>query len=292
MLAAGAVVLMAAIWGFNWTALKLITQEASPFVLTGMRITLGSAVLFLALVVFRRPLRSPPAWPTFTAGMLQNGIFMILQNFALLAGAAGKTSILAYTMPLWVVALAPFWLGERITPSRGAALLLGLIGLACVLVPLDLAHGLVSKLLALGVALLWAAGVLYTKQLRARYDLDVLSFTAWQMIYSTPVLVLAALVMPGASFHPGPNFWPLFLVSGIGGTAVAFLLFMWIVARLSASAAGLSVLLVPVMAILNAAIWLGERPTPIELVGTAVILTALAVNSVPQRFDMMFAKAR
>ena len=47
-LAAGAVVLMAAIWGYNWVALKQITFEASPFVLSAMRVVTATVVLFAA----------------------------------------------------------------------------------------------------------------------------------------------------------------------------------------------------------------------------------------------------
>jgi drug/metabolite transporter (DMT)-like permease len=284
-LAAGAVVLMGAIWGYNWVALKMITPDVSPFVLSAMRVVTATLVLFLAVLVLRRPLRSPPPWPTFIAGMLQSGIFIILQNFALLAGGVGKTAVLTYTMPFWVVIIAPFAIGERITPSRAAALVLGIAGLACVLFPLDVQHALLSKILAVATAILWAAGVLYTKHLRARYTFDTLTYTAWQMFYASPLLILAAIVMPGAAYHPGPHFWPLFVAVAVGGTAVAFLLFMFIVSRFSAGAAGLSALLVPVMTLLNAALWLGEWPTPIEEVGTAFILAGLAVNSIPQRFE-------
>jgi drug/metabolite transporter (DMT)-like permease len=283
---------MASIWGYNWVALKMIASDVSPFVPSAMRVVTAGTVLYLAVIVLRRPLASPPPWPTFVAGMLQSGIFIILQNFALLAGGVGKTAVLTYTMPFWVVILAPFAIGERLTPSRAAALALGIAGLVCVLVPLDMQHALLSKVLALSTAVLWAVGVLYTKHLRARHTFDTLSYTAWQMIYSIPLLALAALVMPGASYHPGPHFWPLFVAVAVGGTALAFLLFMFVVSRLSAGAAGLSALLVPVMTLVNAALWLGEFPTPIELTGTAFILAGLAVNSMPQRFDLLFAKAR
>ncbi len=281
--AAGAVVLMAGIWGYNWVALKLITPDVSPFILSAMRVVTASIVLSSAAILLRRPLTSPPPLQTFTAGMTQNGFFIILQNFALLAGAVGKTAILAYTMPLWVVIFAPLALGERITPARGVALVLGMAGLACILYPLDVQHGLASKIMALGIAWLWAAGVLFTKHLRSRYTFDTLGFTAWQMIYSIPVLVIAALVMPGAYYHPSANFWPLFAAVAIGGTSIAFLLFMFVLSRLSAGGAGISALLVPVAAILNAAVWIGERPSPIELTGTILILVGLGVNSLPQR---------
>lgn len=282
---------MAGIWGYNWVAIKQIAFEASPFVLSAMRIVTATVVLFAAAVLTRRPLRSTPPWPTFVAGMLQTGIFIILQNFALLAGAVGKTSTLTYTMPLWVVVLAALALGERITTVRAIALGLGLIGLACVLTPLDLQHALISKLLALATAVLWATGIVYTKRIRARFTFDTLTFTAWQMLYSIPPMVLVAAIVPGAYLHPAGHFWLQFASVAVGGTAIAFLLFMFVVSRLSAGAAGLSALLVPVMSIIDAALILGERPTPLELLGTTFILAGLAVNSAPQLFLRRMAKA-
>ena len=83
--AAGAVVLMAGIWGYNWVALKLITPDVSPFILSAMRVVTASIVLSATAILLRRPLTSPPPLQTFTAGMTQNGLFIILQNFALLA---------------------------------------------------------------------------------------------------------------------------------------------------------------------------------------------------------------
>jgi drug/metabolite transporter (DMT)-like permease len=291
-IAAGAVLLMASIWGFNWVALKEITPDASPFVLSAIRVVIATAVLFALAVVMRRPLATTPPWQTFAAGMLQTGFFVILQNFALLTGGVGKTATLVYTMPLWAILIAPWALGERITLPRALALGLGLIGLGCILVPLDVAHGVTSKLLALFASFLWGAGVIYVKRFRARCDVDTFTFTAWQMFYTIPPLVLFALIMPGAFYHPSSwTFYPLLAMVAAGGTAGAFLLWMFVSSRLSAGTAGLSSLLVPVLSIVYAALLLGERPNPLEITGTILILSALAVNGAPQLVMLRLARA-
>jgi drug/metabolite transporter (DMT)-like permease len=291
-IAGGAAVLMALIFSVNWVALKQITGDASPFVMSAMRVVAASAALFLAAAVFRRPLGSPPPWPTFVAGMLQTGFFVILQNLALLTGGAGKTAVLTYTMPLWVVLIAPFWLGERITVPRAVALVLGLAGLACVLAPFDLQHAPLAKAFALLTAIIWAFGVLYTKQFRTRHPCDTLTFTAWQMIYTIPPLVLLALIVPGGFVHPSPHFWLLFTQVSAGGTAVAFLLFMVVIARLSASDAGLASLLTPALTVVVAWLVLGEQPTTIEILGTVLILAGLAINSAPHRIVPWLLRSR
>lgn len=277
---------MAAIWGTNWVWIKDLSRDGSPFVLSALRVAIATVVLFAFVVVLRRPLRTTPVWPTFVAGMLQSGIFIILQSFALVTGGVGKTAILTYTMPLWVALLAPAVLGERIGAVRAVALGLALVGLACLLTPLDLEHALISKVLALATAVVWAAGVLYTKVFRRTYECDTLTFTAWQMLYSLPPVALAALVVPGAYLHPSANFFPELISVAAGGTAIAFLLWMVVVARLSAGTAGLASLLVPVTSIAAAALLLGERPTPLESVGIGAILAGLALNCVPPRFGL------
>jgi drug/metabolite transporter (DMT)-like permease len=288
---AGAVVLMALIWGYNWVALKQITTDASPFVMSAMRLAAASAALFVAAIVMRRPLASPPFWPTFAIGMFNTGLFAILQNTALLTGGAGKTAVLTYTMALWVVVMAPFMLGERITVPRALALTFGLAGIACLIAPLDMQHGLVSKGLALLTAIVAALGIIYTKVFRARHTFDTIAFTAWQTFYSVPALALLAVIVPGGFVHSSPHFWLLFTQVSVMGTGLAFLLFVVVITRLSASDAGLASLLTPALTVIIAWLVLGEQPTPIEGLGTLLILIGLAINSAPQRLVPWLVRA-
>jgi drug/metabolite transporter (DMT)-like permease len=283
LLPALAVVLMAALWGYSWIAIKLVAGEASPFVIAVIRVSVAALGLFACLLVTGKSLRPTPMWPTFTSGMLQLGLFVTLQNLAIISGGVGKTAILTYTMPLWVVLMAPMTLGERITPQRGLALFLGLGGLACTLTPFDLTHDPLSKGLALATAVVWAAGVVATKRFRTRTQVDTLQFTAWQMVYSIPPLALAAILVPGEYLHPSLRFFGLMAYVAIGGTTFAFLLFMFVVARLSAGAAGIASLSTPVVSTALAVVLLAERPTPIEITGMVLIVAALAVNSLPLR---------
>lgn len=278
-----AVVGMATLWGFNWITIKTIAFDVAPFVLAIMRVVVATVVLFACLIVARKSLRSTPPWPTFVAGMLQSGFFVILQNLALLTGGVGKTAILTYTMPLWVVIMAPFFLGERITLQRAIALALGLGGLACTVFPLDLGHAVPSKIFALLTAVSWAAGVVYTKRFRTRTRVDTLAFTTWQMVYSIPPLALAAALVPGAYLHPSAQFFAALGFIAVGGTTFAFLLFMYVVSKLSAGAAGIASLSTPVLSTILAMVILGERPNALEAGGMFLIVCALFANSLPAR---------
>jgi drug/metabolite transporter (DMT)-like permease len=277
-----AIVVLALIWGYNWVVVKLATENVAPFVLMGLRSALGTVVLLAMVALARRPLRPPPLVPTIVLGIFQTTLFLLCQTLAVVSGGAGKSAVLAYTMPFWTVILAAFTLGERVTVLRAIALALAAAGLGFVLAPFDFNHGIVSKLFALGAAVTWAVSAILFKQLRARYDVDVLTLTAWSTAYGAVPLVAVAVVAPGGFIRVGAATWLELAYIVIAATAIGFWLWNFILSRLSAGAAGIASLLTPVVSVAAAWLQLGERPSALELTGMALIVAALVANSAPQ----------
>lgn len=280
-----ALVALALVWGYTWVVLKVATVDETPFALTATRTVLGAAALFVLLALMRRPFRSPPVVPTLILGVLNTAGFFIFQTLAVAAGGAGKAAILAYTYPIWIALLSWPLLGDRL-PARsivGIALAAG--GLGFILVPVDLAHGLLSKGFALLTAIDWAFAAIYAKRMRARHEVDLLSLVAWQTLYGAIPLVIIALLVP----HQAVRFTPSFLWSiayiAIGGTAIGQLLWLFALSRLQAAAAGLASLLTPVITLFAAWLQLGERPSAAESVGVVLILGALIVDTAPALFS-------
>lgn len=280
-----ALVALAVVWGYVWVVLKVATTEATPLALTAARTGLGALVLFGLLAVTRRPFASPPVVPTLILGLLNTAGFYIFQTLAVMAGGAGKAAILAYTYPFWIALVGWPLLGERVSRRGFVGLALAAAGLAAILVPLDLAHGLPSKVFALLTAVDWALASIWAKRLRARYDVDLLSLTAWQTLYGAIPLVLVALIVPNQSLHVTPEFVAEIAYLAIGGTAIGFLLWLYALHRLQASAAGLASLLTPVITLLFAWLQLGERPSIAESIGIVLILGALAIDAGPSLFS-------
>jgi drug/metabolite transporter (DMT)-like permease len=271
---------LAGIWGYNWVVMKVATSHADPYSVSALRSGGGALCLFVALLATRRPLRPPPLGPTVLLGLLQTSAFTILSILAVALGGAGKTAILVYTMPFWIVLLAWPLLDERVSRSGWFALALAAAGLALVLTPLDVGHGLLPKGLAVGSALAWAASAVYGKRLRARHETDLLGLTAWQMLYGTvPLLALAALVP--RHIDSVPAFWLAIAYISIPGTALAWLLWMFILSRLPAGVTSVASLLTPVVGVMAAWLQLGDRPGALELAGLGLIVAALVVNLLP-----------
>lgn len=118
-----------------------------------------------------------------------------MATWALESGGAGKTAILVYIMPFWTLLLAVLILGERPGGKQLGGSVIALVGLGFVLVPLQIGEGLLSKLLALGSGLSWAASTITLKKIRqAHPQADLLVMTAWQMLIgSLPLSVIAIL---------------------------------------------------------------------------------------------------
>jgi drug/metabolite transporter (DMT)-like permease len=271
---------LALVWGYNWVVIKIATGGASPFVLVAIRMVLGSAALFAICALARRSLKSPPVGPTAVIGIFQVGLMTTFQTLALATGGAGKTTLLVYTFPFWIALLSLVLLDERLTRVRVIAVLVAATGLGFVLYPLDFGQGILSKVFALASALSWAFGSIFTKRFRAKHHVDLLPFTAWQMAYGAIPIVVIALLVPGGYVHFTPVFLAALAYIVIPGTALAFWLWFFIMERLSATGAGIASLLTPVVTVLAAWIQLHEQPGISELIGMALIVAALVINSI------------
>lgn len=259
--------------------MKQVLRYVGPFDFSAWRTILGAAVLFLALAVTRRPMRIAAVPRVVLLGVLQTALFSALIQIALVQGGAGKTSILVYTMPFWVVPMAWFAFGERIHGMQWVALVLAAIGLTLILEPWDDMAAPLSNLLAIGAGLCWALATIVAKWIRRDFDMDVLTLTAWQMLFGALALCIAAWLVPEKPVDPTPYFYGALAYNAIIATGLAWFLWLYALQNLSAGMAGMSALGVPVVGVLASWLQLGEQPSAVELVGMLLIATALLVLS-------------
>jgi drug/metabolite transporter (DMT)-like permease len=274
-----ALAVLALVWGYTWVVIKIATHDASPLVVAGGRMALASVVLFAVLAATGRSLRPTPFVPTLILGLLQTTGFTLFQTLAVAIGGAGKVAVLAYTMPFWVALLAWPFLGERINGLRWVALALAAAGLVFVLTPLNGGTWLADAF-AIVAGISWAASVVYAKRMRAKYRVELLSLTAWQLLWGTVPLVVVMLAVPG-HVHWTTSFVLAMAYMSVLGGALAWLLWMFIISRLPAAVAGIASLATPVVGVIAAAIQLHEIPSTTELIGMVLIVAALVVNSLP-----------
>jgi len=273
-------VVLAFIWGYNWVVMKIALQYSTATQFAVMRTLGGGLFLLLLLAAMKKPLRPREVPSTIVLGLLQTTGFTGFIVLALVQGAAGKTSVLAFTMPFWVLLLAWPLLGERIRGMQWAAVALAFAGLFCILEPWHLHGSLSSMGLAVMAGISWALSVVFHKRLTRRVpDLDLLSFTTWQMLFGSVPIVLFALGDIGKPISWTPSYMVAMVFSLLIANALGWMAWLYALQRLPAGVASMASMLIPVIGVLSAWVQLGERPSMLEAAGMACIIGALLVIS-------------
>jgi drug/metabolite transporter (DMT)-like permease len=277
--AAAVMVVLVLVWGYAWILAKMALAYCGPLDLATLRTAVGAATLFPALVWMRGPVWPEHPWEALAVGTVQTALFLLLNNWALAQGAAGKTSVLVFTMPFWVLLFAWPMLGERIQGAGWVAVALAAVGLALILLPLRLRAGLVAELAAVLAGICWALGVVISKRLHNRHPVDVYNFTFWQMALGLLPMIAVSLAMPSRPIDWSVAFVLLLLTLGIVATAAGWGAWFYVLRRLPAGTTSMASLGIPVVALGASAIQLGERAKPMELSGMILIGVALALVS-------------
>jgi drug/metabolite transporter (DMT)-like permease len=272
-----ALAVLSLVWGYSWVAVKIATRDASPLLVASLRAALGAVALIAVLAATRRPLRPPPFLPTLVYGLLQTTGFTLAQTLAVSIGEAGKVAILVYTMPLWLALLAWRFLGEKIAGAQKVALALAALGLGLIASPLG-SRSMLANALAVAAGIVWAASAVWVRRVLAKRAYDLLSLTAWQMVWGALALLAITFVSP-VHVRWTPSFIASIAFLSIGPTAFGWTLWLFILSRLPAGVAGIGSLASPVVGLAFAAVQLGERPSAREMAGIACIIGALAVRS-------------
>jgi drug/metabolite transporter (DMT)-like permease len=278
-LAVLALVALTSIWGYNWVVMKECLKYTGVYDFAALRTGIGAAGLFALLLWKRRPLRPKAIWMTILLGFLSTTGVIGLVTLALATGGVGKTAILVYIMPLWVLLMAWPLLAEKIRGIQWLPVVMALAGLAIILEPWHLQSSFISTLLAVLAGVAWALSTIVTKIMNRKNSFDLISLTAWQMLFGSLPLILIAIIVPDRSVQWTPYFTVGLLFSSVISQALALLLWFFILSELPAGAASLGTLATPVIGTIAASIELGERPSITEAWGMLLILTALSVLS-------------
>jgi drug/metabolite transporter (DMT)-like permease len=269
--------LLALIWGYNWVVMKVAMQYVGPMDFAALRGTFGAILLFGMLRVLGVSLKPRHVVKTMLLGLFQTAGFVGLISWAISSGAAGKSSVLGYTMPFWVIVFGWPFLPERLRGWQWPAAGLILVGLVLVLEVWNSSAGLGSSLLAVGAGISWAISVIIFKKIPIHGRSELLSVTAWQMVWGMVPLILASLLIPERPIQWNLSFIGALIYNGVGGMAIATFLWLYILQRLPATISGLNALAVPIVGVVAAWIQLGERPSLSAGLGMVAILGGLAL---------------
>ncbi len=278
-------VVLVLVWGGNWTALKLSLEYITPLWLTTIRLVIGSVCMFGVLLLMGQPIRLPTRqdFPVVVSvGLMQMALFLSLCNLGLMDVPPGRSSVLAFTSPLWVVPGAVWFLGERLTRQKLVGLVLGLFGLILMFdpetFPWSKPGAITGNGLLLLAALTWALGILHVRS--HRWHATPLELTPWQMLIAVVPTAILSVVFEGWPRIPAtPALIPLLLYVGPLALGFGFWAAVTVMRDLPAITTSIGFLGVPASGLMFAALLLGERVPITDLAGFALIALGVGLVS-------------
>ncbi|MDE2385312.1 MAG: EamA family transporter [Alphaproteobacteria bacterium] len=271
-------VVIAAIWGFNFIAIKLGVTAVPPFFLTALRFMLAA---FPALLFIARP-KEGFGWVAGFGLVLGVGQFGFLFLAVRLGLPAGLTSLVMQAQAFWTMLFAWMMLREVPTVQQVWGAIVGFLGIAIIAYGRWSGSDLLPLLLCILAAAGWAAANIVSKMARPK---DTLSFVIWSSLaVPLPMLVLswifedhaqslAALTSPSWQVV-GSLLYLAFLSTLFGYGAWNYLFNHY-----PASTVAPYSMLVPLFGILGGALAFGERFDGYEIAGAVLIVAGLVTGN-------------
>lgn len=273
------------LWSGNWIVARAVRDEISPGLATAGRLAI--VALLLAPFAWRGLAAKLPAlsrrdwrvlWLLAFSG---GGIHLALQWLGLHYTTATSATLYLSTAPIFILLLAAPVLGEAIVARQWLGVAVSFAGVALIGMQGQFVNPSfnVGDLCALASMVLWAS---YTVFLRLRRDtLDMVEFLTMVcllgLVFMTPWLIAEGYT--GMTLQLNAAGAAAVLYSALGSLLLAYAGWSYVVTRLGAARAGVTMHLMPAISVVLAAAFLGERPYWYHFAGVALILSGVALAS-------------
>ena len=284
------------IWGVNFSVIKVALIEIQPLAFNALRFPLAAATLFV-LLRWRGAIPMPQPGDRIRIvllGLLGNVVYQFLFIFGIDGTLAGNASLVLATVPIWTLILSTALGQGQHTGAVWVGVLAALGGIVLVVVggnrEVDFLAGLPrGDLLLVAASVTWAVYTVGTQDLARKYG--ALAVTSWTLWIGTVGLVAAgAGSLAGMDLRAvSPMAWAGVAYAGVLGIAIAYLLWNYGLEHIGSSRTAAFSNLVPVVALVTAALWLGEKPTAPQLVGAVIIIGGVWLVRVAQAREVLSA---
>jgi drug/metabolite transporter (DMT)-like permease len=272
------------LWAGNWIVARAVRDDISPGIATAGRLLLVLAILspFTLRNLLQKAKNLEGGNVLLLAGFFGGGLHLAFQWLGLHYTTATSATLYLSTAPIFILLMAPFLLGDRITPKQWAGVAISFCGVA--LIGTQGRFALVSFNLGDALALLsmffWGAYTLFLRKRRDSLDLPefltalcgmglvtLLPWVAWEMMNQGKAN-LSGIGLLAVAY------------SAIGSLLLAGAGWAYVVKRLGAPRAGATMHLMPLITATMAMLFLGEQPAWYHGIGFVLILAGVALSTV------------
>jgi drug/metabolite transporter (DMT)-like permease len=269
------------VWGSTYLAIKLSVRTLPAFLSAGSRFLLAGVLLALILTVTGRSIRVTrrelAASAVLGASLLALGVGMV--TLAETRIDSSVAAMIAGSVPLQVILLRTL-ARERVAPATRLSVLVGLAGLALVVIPGGSgASSTVGLLVALVAVVSWSLGSFFGHRLPLPQDGFVA--TTWEMLTAGVLLVLLGVVAGEPWSMDASGFTVQSIVAwlylAVFGSLIGFTAYAWLLRNAPISKVVTHQYVNPLVAILLGALVLDEQLTLAVAAGAALIVGSVFV---------------
>lgn len=275
--------LMAVIWGVNFSVIKYGTQFLSPLAFNGIRVPLAAATqLGIAGGMRLDKLSRAVTMRLIVLGMLGNGVYQCFFILGIVRSRVATAALIIASTPAFIAILGRLSGTEHLTRRQWMGIALQIAG--CGTVVLGSARGATGEDTPLGAALLlgaafsWASySVLVRKYTVSAHPIQIGGYTMLGGALVTGVVAVPALAASSLPSLPA-GAWAAVLYSALGAMVVAYLFWYRGLRVLGPTRTAVYSNLQPVIAALVAFIALHEVPTGSQYLGAAFVVSGLLLT--------------
>lgn len=267
-------------WGLAWPINKIGLLYMTPVWYTAARLIIGT-ISMMAIVIVTKNFTFPTLNDLpliFVIGLLQISVYILLANIGLAYLPAGRSSLLAYTTPLWVMPIATLWFHEKAGFWRWTGFFLGLAGLFILLSPWEMnwmdRQVIFGSCMLLLASLCWAISMLCVRYMS--WTKSPLQLIPWQLLVGTiPILIFALIHDPTPVIAWNYSLILSLLFIGVLVTGISYWLGVIVNKELSTIVVSIGFLAVPVLSLLISALFMHEIINLSTALAMALILLGL-----------------
>jgi drug/metabolite transporter (DMT)-like permease len=294
-------VTLSVLWGSAFMLVDVALEELDPLTLVVGRLAFAAMFSGAVLLITRGSL---PWTRRFWAPLAAMAVVNLAFPFTMLTWGQERidsslAAILTASMPLSTAVLAHFFIGEQITRDRAAGLAIGFLGVVVLFGPsFDDVTGssTLGQLAVVAGVVGYSCGTVISR--RYLTEDQPAAYSTGQTALAVLLLAPLAIAVDGpADLDLSPKVALAWVGLGVMSTAVAYLLFFWLIRRITATQMSTVSYLIPVSAVILGALVLDERLDSASFAGLALIIAGVwVVNGgglwVRERFSRQRAAPR
>lgn len=208
-------------------------------------------------------------WKVVVLGTLNIGAFFALIYLAALRLPGGLAATLTAISPIMMILLAWPLLRERPRLLSMIGAVVGFLGVGLLVLRAGFVVDAIGVIASLGAVSMASLGFVLVK--RWKPPVDLLPFTAWQLVAGGLLLLPAALIVEGAPPALDGKAIGAFFYIGVISTGLAYVVWFRGLRRMEAGAVALIGLINPVVGTLLGVAFAHEKFGPAQLIGIAAV---------------------